>query len=257
VVGAEPALDLAILKLDAGEESLPYFDLSQSATVGAGTRVLAFGNMFGIAGGDEPVSVVQGVVSAFTVLSARRGSFSTSYEGAVYIVDAITNNPGAGGGVLTTVDGRLLGMIGKELRNARSSTWVNYAIPAADLNPVAQQIMTGQFASRTPSEQQPENPRRFAPLDFGLVLVPDVVARTPCYVDSVLTGSAADQAGLRADDLILFANGELIQSCREFRDRLGRLETGDRLQLLVRRGAEMIEVQLSAHKKQKEGAAKP
>ena len=253
VVGAEPPLDFAVLKLqvDGAELSeLPYFDLSGSASASAGTRVLAFSNMFGIASGDEPVSVVQGVVSAFTVLSARKGTFATSYTEAVYVVDAVTNNTGAGGGVVTTRDGRILGMIGKELRDSRSNTWVNYAIPAADLQSVARQIMTGQFTSQAPSARTTENPRRYEPIDFGLVLVPDVVYRTPAYIDSVVSSSKADEKQLRPDDLILFVNGDLIQSCREFRDKLGWLEAGDRLRLVVRRGENLIEVEFPVEKKE-------
>ena len=73
--------------------------------------------MFKVATGDEQVSVLHGVIAARTKLTARRGNYETPYNGPVYVVDAITNNPGSGGGVLTTADGVLLGMIGKELRN--------------------------------------------------------------------------------------------------------------------------------------------
>ena len=105
VVGAEPQLHLAILKIEG--EDLPHFDLADATSVGTGTRVLAFGNMYKVATGDEPVSVLQGVIAAKTQLRARRGAFEVPYDGSVYIVDAITNNPGTSGGILTTRDGRL------------------------------------------------------------------------------------------------------------------------------------------------------
>ncbi|HID23194.1 MAG TPA: PDZ domain-containing protein [Planctomycetaceae bacterium] len=246
LVGAEPTLDLAILKLQGEHGSLPHFDLDDFADVSPGTRVLAFSNMFGIAAGDEPVSVVHGVIAAKTPLAARRGVYQTTYRGQVYIIDAVTNNSGAGGGVVTTWDGRLVGMIGKELRNAQSNIWVNYAIPASELASMARQIITGQFESTVSRRPEPKNPRRFDPLDFGIVLVPDVVYRTPAYVDAVLPGSAAAEAGLKPDDLIVFVNGALVPSCRALKDVLGWLEPGERLRLTVRRGDRLLEVELRA-----------
>ena len=55
--------------------------------------MLAFSNLFGVATGDEPASVLHGIVAAKTRLEARRGVFETPYKGPVYIVDAMTNNP--------------------------------------------------------------------------------------------------------------------------------------------------------------------
>ena len=66
----------------------------------AGTRVLAFSNLFGVATGDEPASVQHGVIAVKTRLDARRGVFETPYHGPVYVLDAMTNNPGAAGGAL-------------------------------------------------------------------------------------------------------------------------------------------------------------
>ena len=53
------------------------------------------------------------------------------YTGKVYMVDAVTNNPGAAGGALTTRKGELIGMIGRGLRNEQTGTWMNYSIPIA------------------------------------------------------------------------------------------------------------------------------
>src|SRR5207249_9236597 len=94
-----------------------------------GDSILAFSNLYQIATRDEPMSIMRGVVAAYTKLQGRLGVFEATYRGDVYIVDAITNNPGAAGGALTTRQGQLLGLIGKELRNSLTDTWVNYAIP--------------------------------------------------------------------------------------------------------------------------------
>jgi len=248
VLGAEPQLDVAVLKIEA--DDLPAFDLDKAVTAGAGTRVLAFSNMFKVATGDEPVSVLHGVISARTKLTARRGVYETPYNGPVYVVDAITNNPGSGGGVLTTRDGALLEMIGKELRNAQTNTWINYAIPIGELKTVIEQIKTGNFTQKRQNPEDPSKPRRYSPLDFGVVLVPDVLIRTPAYVDDVIAESPADKAGVRPNDLILFVNDELVQSCRACRDALGTLEAGDTLRIVLRRGNSLLTVEFPVMKKQ-------
>ena len=247
VLGAEPKLDLALIKIDA--EDLPCFDLQSAATAGPGTRVLGFSNMFKVATGDEPVSVVHGVVTAQTQLTARRGRFEVPYTGPVYIVDAVTNNPGAAGGVLTNYHGDLLGMLGRELRNADSNTWINYVIPIAELAPTIEAIRTGDFSARdNPTEDS--NPRRYSALDFGIVLVPDVIYRTPAYIDSVRTDSQAESAGLRPDDLIVFLNNQLVPSIRILEEQLGRLQAEDDAQFVVRRGNQLVSVMLRAPRKE-------
>ena len=248
VVNAEPTLDLAVLKITEKTPPLPYFDLKKAGSAGAGTRILAFSNMFKVATGDEPVSIIHGVIAAKTKLSARRGVFELPYDGTVYVVDGITNNPGSGGGVLMTRDGTLLGMIGREVRNTKTNTWMNYAVPISELRTTVEDILAGKFR---PNERKADsdNPRNYAALDFGLVMLPDVVFRTPPYLDSCVRGSAAAKAGLQPDDLVLFVNDELIQSNRMLADELGRLEGGDTLKLVVRRGNKLITVQMPVPRK--------
>ncbi|MFP6701467.1 MAG: trypsin-like peptidase domain-containing protein [Planctomycetaceae bacterium] len=245
VLGAEPQLDLAVLELEAENLDLPAWDLeAEVSDAGPGTRVLGFSNMFRVATGDEMVSVLHGVVAAKAPLATRRGAFETSYEGTAFIVDAVTNNPGAGGGVLTTRSGRLLGMIGKELRNAESNTWVNYAVPISELKRPIQEIIAGKYRARQREPDETDSVARFTPLEFGIVLVPDVLFRTPAFIDRVQPSSAAAAAGLRPDDLVLFINGDLVQSCRVFKQRLGRIESGGVLKLTVRRGDKLVPVEL-------------
>ena len=131
LLGVNPRLEIAVLKIEAND--LPFFDLKQAATGTEGTRVLAFSNLFGVATGDEPVSMLHGSIAAVTALAARRGAYEMPFQGQVYVLDAMTNNPGAAGGTLTNMRGELLGMLGKELRNSRNNTWLNFALPALEL----------------------------------------------------------------------------------------------------------------------------
>ncbi len=253
VLGAEPPMDLAVLQLELGDypPDLPHFDLDRDisgATIG--TRIFAFSNMFQVATGDEPVSVQRGVVAAFSRFPFRRGAYVTTYDGPEYVVDAVTNNSGAEGGVITTMDGKLVGMIGKQRRHADTSAWVNYALPLASLKQPIQEIISGKFQPSTTERRSEKPPKNYAPRDFGLILVPDVVFRTPAFIDDVVPGSAAHRAGLRPDDLIVFINDQLTQSIRDVEEAIGRLQPGEQLRIVVRRGNELISVEMTAPAKQ-------
>lgn len=253
VLGAEPHLDLAVIRLKSDRElNLPYFDFREKVIAAPGTRILGFSNMFRVATGDEPVSVLHGVIEARTELPRRRGAFELSYSGEVYVVDAITNNPGAAGGAILTYNGKLLGMIGKQVRNAKTNTWVNYSLPIDVLSKSIEQIITGKFESSENKKPSPtQTPQRYHPRDFGLIMVPDVLYRTPAFIDSVLPNSLVAKAGLQSDDLVVFVNDTLIKSCKTLETELGKLEAGDSLRLVVRRNNQLvsIEIQVPPEKK--------
>lgn len=244
-LAADPLTDIAVLKFDPGNDDIPHFDLSAAVTAEPGTRVLAFSNLFGIAAGDEPVSVLHGVVSAVAPLEARRGAFATNFHGNVYVTDASTNNPGAAGGALTDSQGRLLGMLGKELRSNLTDTWLSYALPVAAFAPTVDDILAGRFTPADVKEvDRPMNPLSFSAL--GVVLVPDVVTRTPPYVDRVFPNSPAAAAGLRPDDLIVMIDSQVASSCKQATHLIERLERDAAVRLGVLRGEQFIEVSLKA-----------
>ncbi len=246
LVGTDPRLDIAILKIDATE--LDYYELDKAVTLAPGARVLALSNLYGIATGPEPVSVLHGCVSAKTPLQTRRGAYKTPYKGDVYVIDAMTNNPGAAGGIVTDRRGRLVGLIGKELRNALDNTWLNYAYPIDELASAVEDIRAGKLRPRTLDEDQrrPEDPLNLALL--GLVMVPDVIDRTPPFVDRIIPGSPAEKAGIKPDDLILFVNGRVIQSNNTFREQLELIDHFADVTLTLQRDDELIEITLSASK---------
>jgi serine protease Do len=244
-VASDPLTEIAVLKFDPGRDKLPYFELSQAATAEPGTRVLAFSNLFGIATGDEAVSMLHGVVAVRAPLEARRGAFATNYRGEVYVVDAAANNPGAAGGALTDANGRLLGMLGKELRSSLTGSWLNYALPVAAFAPTVEEILAGRFTPPELTElDRPDKPLSLAGL--GIVLVPDVVTRTPPYIDRVLADSAAARAGLRPDDLLVMIDTQVASSCREAVQLLERLEHDATVRVAVLRGEEFLEFTLKA-----------
>lgn len=243
VVGSDPVTEIALLKIDAEEEALPHFKLETDATVMEGQRVLAFSNLYNVATGDEPVSVLHGSVATIAPLEARRGAFSTRYRGEVIVLDAPTNNPGAAGGVLVDLVGKPLGMLGKEVRSELTDTWLNYAIPLAKVAESVQQIRAGQLPPTTTTDELPEHPVTYAAL--GLRLVPDVLPRTPPYVDAVAPDSPAARQGLRPDDLVVAVEGVVTASCREVAQALRRLPVEKPVAISLLRNDRLMEVVLT------------
>ena len=163
LLGADPRLELAVLKIDA--EGLDHFNLREGVELSGGDRVLAFSNLYGVATGDEPASVLHGHVSAKWSLAARRGVFETPYRGPVYVLDAMTNNPGAAGGALTDRAGNIAAVLGKELKNAQNNTWLNYGIPVAEVAEAVDDILAGRVRQRPDNDtvakaEQPPHARR-------------------------------------------------------------------------------------------------
>lgn len=248
LVGADPRLELAVLKIEATD--LPFFDLSKPLPAAEGTRVLAFSNLFGVATGDEPASVLHGTIAAVTTLDARRGSYETPYQGPIYALDAMTNNPGAAGGALTDLRGNLLGVLGKELRNARNNVWLNFAIPTAELTSSIEAIRNGKNPADTKEAKpkKPSNPLTLARM--GLVLIPNVLDRTPPFVDDVRAASPAASAGVRPDDLILLVDSQVVQSCAAVQKELSQLEADADVRLTLMRGNDLLEVQVKSSQPQ-------
>lgn len=239
VVGIDPNLELAILSTD--KPATHFFDLSKAVQGAPGDRVMAISNLYGIATGQEMSSVQKGIIMALTDLDGRRGTFESVYQGPIYVIDAMTNNPGAAGGALTDFHGRLVGMLGKELRDARANTWLNYAIPISALKDSVERILSGKSILRkTETRHAVDRPLTLQTL--GIVLIPDVLSKTPAYVDLVQPNSLAAQAKLAQDDLILFVNSTRIASQAALRDELRYIDQADTITFLIQRGNSLREI---------------
>ena len=255
-VASEPLLDVALVRLAAGDkppDGLPFFDLSNvPPPPQPGDWVLGFGNMFEIAVRDEPLTVQHGVIAAVTKLTGRRGTFGYAFPGPVYVIDAVTNNPGAAGGPLTDRNGRLLGLIGREVKNTQTETWVNYAVPITATVPAGEgggEIGIPQFvAAAKNGKYNPvaKPPAAAGPAGYhGIVLLPNLLDRTPPYVDAVRPDSPAAKAGLKADDLIAFVNGAGVATVRAFQQAMAAQPPGATVRLDVRRGGGLVKVEMT------------
>jgi S1-C subfamily serine protease len=251
VVAREINLDVALIRIGTDKlkvEGLPYFDVAEAsrrAPAEPGTSILAFSNQFQIATRDEPMSVQRGVIAAYTRLHGRMGIAEAPYTGNLYVVDAPTNNPGAGGGIITTRKGELLGLIGRDLRNETTNTWVNYAMPISAVAEVTGdkgekvRVSILDMIDKKEAYRSPTKEARGSGKDLpytGLVLVPNVVDRTPPYIDRIEPDSPAALAKLKPDDLIVYVDGQPVSSIQNYNELLRTYEAGREVRLDIRRG---------------------
>jgi serine protease Do len=240
VVGVDPPNEMALLKVD--DAGLSGFELDTSIATRPGQRVFGVSNLFGIATGNEYCSVQKGVVMAIAPLTQRRGKTKSLYQGKVYVLDVMTNNPGAAGGALIDIQGRLIGILGKEIRDEQAGIWLNYALPLDVVQASMDRILKGNTSADLESIKTVDKPHRLA--DLGLTLIPDVLAKTPAFVDQIRKGSIADRSGIQTNDLILLANDQRIDSRKSFERVLSTLNRADSFELLVQRGQELIRIQV-------------
>ncbi|MBM4023049.1 MAG: serine protease, partial [Planctomycetes bacterium] len=238
LVGVDPRREVAVIDVEASD--LPCFALAEAASlVPPGTRVVTLSNMFGVAAGDEPVTAQRGVVAAIVPLNARRGAADAPFRGLVYVLDRTTNNPGSPGGAIVDSRGRLLGMLGKELRSTAAGIWLNYALPAEELKRGLDEIVAGGAGDAADVGGKAFDTRK-----LGLVLVPDLLDRTPPFVESVDADSPAARAGLAADDLVIAVGSRSVTTRTAVEMALGGLADGDAVKLTVIRRGGLVEIDL-------------
>lgn len=242
VVGSDPTTELAVLKVDI--EGNDYFAINESLTVAPGTRVFACSNLFNIAAGQEPVSVQKGVVMALTQLSAKRGRLKTIYQGPILVLDAMTNNPGATGGAVVDIRGQVVGLLGKELKDEGAGIYMNYALPNSILAGSVKRILSGEVmtAERIRSAQPASDPHTLS--GIGITLVPDVLTKTPAYIDEIKENSAGKRSGILANDLVLLINNHRIDSQKSLREFLATINRNDSFTMLVQRGQELVQIEV-------------
>ncbi len=238
MVGMDPQNELAVLKIDDG--GLVGFDLSKAASASTGQRIFAISNLFGIAAGNESCSAQKGVIMASTPLTTRRGKTKSLYQGKVYVLDAMTNNPGASGGALIDLQGRLVGILGKEIRDEQAGIWLNYALPMDVVKASVDRILSGNTSIQTSALKAVSQPHRIN--DLGITLIPDVLAKTPAFVDQVRHGSIANRAGLQTNDLVLLLNDQRVDSRKSLEKMLTTINRADSFHVLVQRGQELIRI---------------
>ncbi len=241
IVRIQDDLLLGLLKIEAKTPN--YFHIGKEIKVRQGDWVLAMGNPFKVADGTEPLSVTLGIVSMRVEMDAKRKRQDIPYNGEALILDCITSNPGAPGGALLTTDGELAGMLGKIAESKSTNTRLNYAVPSDLIRSFLDQKPDGD----TETNAEPTN--RGEPW-IGLRLFTMSGKRAPAYIDRIVSGSPAEKAGLKKDDLILSVDTQTVRNVSEYQKLAKTLQPGQESLFTVKRKQTIVRLKLTVQKKQ-------
>ena len=242
VVGSDPSHDLAVIQIKASD--LVPAVLGDSRNLQVGQKVYAIGNPFGLAG-----TMTRGIVSSIRPVREPNGA---TIDEAIQTDAAI--NPGNSGGPLMNWHGEVIGINTMILSNVGQNAGIGFAIPINTAKAVLNDLMTlGRV--RRPAlgvRTVPVSPELAdeigLPVDYGLLII--VVA----------SGSAADQAGLRAGteraylgnipimlggDLIVAIDGEKIQDQDDLTQMMNNHRAGDSVKVTIYRGKRKMDVDVS------------
>ncbi|MEX2026605.1 MAG: trypsin-like peptidase domain-containing protein [Pirellulaceae bacterium] len=237
VVRRSQKLLVALLKIDTITQE--HFELPAKPVAAKGDWILGVSNAFKVADGREPLSVNIGVLSLRTRLDARRGYHDFLYDGDVYLIDAITSNPGAAGGAVVNAEGKLVGMVGRVIESRATNTRLNYAIPADLLKA----FVEGKEEPPLVASADPMPPG--AKAELGLRLFALGGRKSPAYIDRVIPGSPAAQAGLKSDDLIVAIDGQVVRDGGDYRRIVETLRPGNEVVLEVKRKNDLLSVKIT------------
>ncbi len=230
---------IALLKIQA--ETPQFFELAKEPIADKGDWVVALSNAFKVAEKTEALSATLGVVSLYSNLEAKLNKRDVAYRGECFLIDCITSNPGAAGGAVVTLEGKLVGMIGKIINSSETNTRLNYAVPSHVLANFIEQD------SVTAAETEVEKERG----DLGIKIFKLGGRNNPAYIDRVVRGGPAADADLKSDDMIIAIAGQTIGSVAEYQKACDELVAGTEVLVVVRRGRTVIRVPITPTAKDK------
>ena len=224
LVGADPNLDLAVLKVNEKADELVPVSIGASEGMKVGSTVVAIGNP----GGELLANTVtQGIISA---LDRTAMSSSNTTRNVAYIQHDATINSGNSGGGLFDYQGNLIGIntlkYSGSYYSSSSYEGLGFAIPVETAYPIARQlidygkVIRPQMGVTVKDYEGPDDPMN----DYAPASV---------LVNSVLEDSPAQRAGMKQYDFITAINGERIKSRRELTTLLDKFKPGDTVTVTV------------------------
>ena len=207
VVGTDPQTDIAVLKVDA--KNLPAIAVTDSDRLEVGDVVLALGNPFGLG-----QTVTMGIVSA----KGRGGMGIVDYEDFIQTDASI--NPGNSGGALVDAAGRLVGINSAILSRSGGNQGIGFAVPINLARTVMERLVVDGKVTRG---------------QLGVIIQPVTPENTGALVGGVTPGSPADEAGLKAGDVIVEFNGKKVTDSRHLRLMVGQTAPGASVSVKVLR----------------------
>ncbi|MDZ7853308.1 MAG: DegQ family serine endoprotease [Halomonas sp.] len=221
LVGADAKTDVALLKVDA--DSLPTLTLGDSDGLQVGEWVAAIGSPFGF---DH--SVTAGIVSAIDRTLPRDAYVP-------FIQTDVAINPGNSGGPLFNLDGEVVGINSQIFTRSGGFMGLSFAIPINVALNVADQLRDGGRVSRGWLGVMIQPVSRDLAESFGMdntegALIADLDPEGP-----------AARGGLKAGDVILSVNGEMVESSSTLPRLIGRVSPGSEVELTLLRDGERRE----------------
>jgi len=214
LLGADPEMDIAVLQIPA--DRLHAVKIADSETLRVGDFVVAIGSPFGL-----NQTVTSGIVSAL----GRSGLGIEGYENFIQTDASI--NPGNSGGPLVNLRGELVGINTAILAPSGGNVGIGFAIPGNIAGAIMRQIVEHGGVNRGVFGVILQN------LTADLATAMGIEQVRGAMVNGVKPGSAAEQAGLRAGDVIVRINRHRVVSASDLHTQLGLTRVGEEIELEV------------------------
>ena len=228
IIGTDPLSDMAVIR--ASGDEFAAAPLGDASRLKVGQLVVAIGNPLGFAG-----SVTAGVVSALDRSFATQSGSATRFVENVIQTDAALH-PGNSGGALVDGFGRVVG-INTALVGPGLGQGLGLAVP---INPAMRKIISALMADgrvRRAYLGVAGGPRPLPPR-----LARELGRERGVEVVQVLTGSPAEKAGLRSEDLILEVNGVEVAGADDLQRLMDVSVIGRRVPLKVYRNGQTVTI---------------
>jgi serine protease Do len=223
LVGTDPTTDLALLKID--EKDLPFVAWGNSDDVKVGEWVLAVGNPFNLTS-----TVTAGIVSAkarnINIIGGN-GSGSGAVESFIQTDAAV--NPGNSGGALVDIQGRLIGINTAIASQTGSFSGYSFAVPVNLVRKVVTDLTEFGTVQRGYLGVNIRDVDASLAKEKGLKNIKGV------YVQGLMAGSAAGDAGLEPGDVITRVGDIPVNNVPELQEQVNRFRPGDKLPLTYER----------------------
>ena len=229
IKGTDEDTDLAVIavnKSDIPEETMNQIKIAQlgnSDDLVVGEQVVAIGNALGYG-----QTVTSGWVSA---LERTVHSDSNTYEDLIQTDAAI--NPGNSGGALLNMQGELIGINCAKIASS-SVEGTGYAIPISKAQPILEELMNRKTRDKVSDQSKAGYLGiKFADLSREAIQMYNMPAGA--FVMAVVSGGAADNAGIQKSDIITKLDGQKVSSKADINDRLQYYTAGEEIEVEVAR----------------------
>ena len=222
VIGKDPYMDLAVLKIDSNEKFQPVsFGDSDKARVG--DWVIAIGNPFGFGG-----TVTSGIIS-----SRNRDIGLTRYDDFIQTDASI--NVGNSGGPLFDLNGKVIGINTAIIAPGSSgSIGIGFAIPSNPASKVIDQLIKyGETKRGWLGVRIQEVTKEIAEVE-------KLKKPEGALVASVAEKSPADKGGIKAGDIILEFDGKRVDTMRTLPKLVAQTEVGKKVIVKIWRNQKLI-----------------